>query len=304
MRITSGGNVGIGVDNPSYKLQVNGNIASTNLTGSGLFSISGTRSIAVQSFSGDWNYLRSNGANLVFGTQDSANLYIRTNDTDRMIVTTAGNVGIGTSNPAAKLEVNGNVKATSFTGSFSGSVSAPGSTTQIVYNNGGALAADSGLVYSGSNVGIGTTTPGAKLDIHSASNVITQFNRTGAGKSWIQFQQAGTARWNTGYDNTNGNYTIYDAVNAADRMVVTNAGNVGIGTITPAEKLVVTNGSILTQGIGGGGAFNILQPITPNTDARTWAIGDHKRDSKGTNCDSKDRQRNNLNTVPSQHPCG
>lgn len=87
------------------------------------------------------------------------------------------------------------------------------------------------------NVGIGTTSPGAKLDIHSASNVIAQFNRTGAGKSWIQFQQAGTARWNTGYDNTNGNFTIYDAVNAADRMVVTNAGNVGIGTSSPTNKL-------------------------------------------------------------------
>lgn len=89
------------------------------------------------------------------------------------------------------------------------------------------------------NIGINTLTPGAKLDIHSASNVIAQINRTGAGKSWFQYLQAGTARWNTGYDNTNGNFTIYDAVNAADRMVVTNAGNVGIGTSTPTYKLQV-----------------------------------------------------------------
>lgn len=107
------------------------------------------------------------------------------------------------------------------------------------------------------NVGIGTTSPGAKLDIHSASNVITQFNRIGAGKSWIQFQQAGTARWNTGYDNTNGNYTIYDAVNAADRMVVTNAGNVGIGTSTPLALLHISqSGANTICRIGNNSAYD------------------------------------------------
>jgi hypothetical protein len=89
------------------------------------------------------------------------------------------------------------------------------------------------------NIGINTTTPGAKLDVHSASNVIAQFNRTGAGKSWIQYLQAGSGKWNTGYDNTNGNFTVYDAVNATDRVVVTNGGNLGVGISAPTEKLHV-----------------------------------------------------------------
>ena len=88
--------MGIGTRNPSYPLEVNGNLASLNSSAAGLFSISGTRSIAIQSFAGDWNYIRSNNANLVFGTQDAANLYIRTNDTDRIFVNTAGKVAIGT----------------------------------------------------------------------------------------------------------------------------------------------------------------------------------------------------------------
>jgi hypothetical protein len=91
------GNVGIGTSSPGYKLEVNGNLASLNSSAAGLFSISGTRSIAIQSFAGDWNYIRSNNANLVFGTQDAANLYIRTNDTDRIFVNTSGKVAIGTS---------------------------------------------------------------------------------------------------------------------------------------------------------------------------------------------------------------
>jgi len=58
---------------------------------------------------------------------------------------------------------------------FSGSLSAPGSTTQILYNNGGTVAGDSGLVYSGSNVGIGTTSPGYKLEVNGTQRVVGNF---------------------------------------------------------------------------------------------------------------------------------
>jgi hypothetical protein len=64
------------------------------------------------------------------------------------------------------LIVTGSLTSTNgFTGSFSGSTSAPGLTTQVTYNNDGVLSADSGFVYSGSNVGIGTTTPSQKLTV-------------------------------------------------------------------------------------------------------------------------------------------
>jgi hypothetical protein len=127
------------------------------------------------------------------------------------------------------------------------------------------------------NVGINTNTPGAKLDVHSASNVVAQFNRTGTGKSWIQYLQAGTGRWNTGYDNTNGNFTIYDAVNSLDRLVVSNAGNVGIGTTTPISPLNIqsdtSNVGILSITTSGGGSdrlevWNSNSVVTP-----VWNIG-------------------------------
>jgi len=114
------------------------------------------------------------------------------------------------------------------------------------------------------NIGINTLTPGAQLDVHSASNVIAQFNRTGAGKSWIQYLQAGSGKWNTGYDNTNGNFTIYDVVNATDRVVVTNTGRLGVGTNAPAQTLQVLapNNSTITKLATAQNGIQIIDATT------------------------------------------
>jgi len=71
------GNVGIGTTGPSQKLTVAGNIG-------------------IQA-----------GANAFIGTLDNNALSLRTNNTDRIYITNAGNVGIGTT-PEAKLEINTN----------------------------------------------------------------------------------------------------------------------------------------------------------------------------------------------------
>ena len=84
-----GGNVGIGTTSPTAKLQVNGDITT------------GDASI-IKSVS---NFLLVQGAtNLVLdGATGTVN--IRTNSTDKLVVTNAGNIGIGTASPAVKLHV-------------------------------------------------------------------------------------------------------------------------------------------------------------------------------------------------------
>ena len=46
----------------------------------------------------------------------------------------------------------GSLTATSFTGSFSGSIRAPGSTTQLIFNNNGVLAGTSNITYANNNL--------------------------------------------------------------------------------------------------------------------------------------------------------
>jgi hypothetical protein len=54
-------------------------------------------------------------------------------------------------------------------------VTVPGSDTQVIYNNGGSFGASSNFVFSGSNVGIGTTSPSYNLhvigEIYASTNL-------------------------------------------------------------------------------------------------------------------------------------
>lgn len=116
-RIDSSGNFGIGTSSPGAKLdaQGTGNVyvraRSLDTTGAtiGYVGAEFAGGSALQMRAGlGYTYLVSTGA--------SDPLLIGTNTTERMRVTSAGDVGIGTNSPAAKLDVNGVIKGTAFTG--------------------------------------------------------------------------------------------------------------------------------------------------------------------------------------------
>ena len=224
--IQQAGNVGIGETAPEFKLVVTdtNNYKGILVNGSSAPVIAFDRSTGQTA---EWKVGISGNDGTSFSVSSG------TANTDRLFISSSGNVGINTTTPTATLEVNGNVKATSFTGSFSGSVSAPGSTTQIVYNNGGALAADSGLVYSGSRVGIGTATPANNLHIYGTGDQIIKIENSG---TYLMY--AGLIS-NEGYIGSTNATPLGFYTNGSNRMYINTSGNVGIGTTSPSSLLNV-----------------------------------------------------------------
>lgn len=89
--IVANGNVGIGTSSPGAKLAVaTGNINLTDL------------------YALNWGVQST----YIYGSSSAGNIKLATNNTDRVTVDASGNVGIGTTSPGYKLEVNGSFAAT------------------------------------------------------------------------------------------------------------------------------------------------------------------------------------------------
>ncbi len=90
---------------------------------------------------------------------------------------------------------------------------------------------------SGGNVGVGTSSPGAKLDLAYSSAVVDglRFQDTASGGV--------TWRIGSGVGGT-GLFGFYNETAAAMRVAITSSGNVGIGTTSPGSYKLAVNGAI------------------------------------------------------------
>jgi hypothetical protein len=98
--LQNAGNVGIGTASPRAKLDVNGYVF---LAGGQQIQITGSEGTTGLQLVGE------DAAASLIGTMSLQALVIRTNAIERMRIAATGNVGIGTTTPAAKLDVNGSI---------------------------------------------------------------------------------------------------------------------------------------------------------------------------------------------------
>lgn len=98
------GNVGIGTASPGTDLHIHD-------SGTQSFIQLTTAGTGTTSSDGLWIGTDSNG-DAYIQNRENNRLEFRTNNIERLRITETGNIGIGTTSPTEKLEVNGNIKAT------------------------------------------------------------------------------------------------------------------------------------------------------------------------------------------------
>jgi hypothetical protein len=242
MRITSAGDVGIGTTSPAgslevYKASGSAIIQATSAatTGSDIARLvlkNGT--LEFQSFA-----YAALGA-VVSGAASNHSYLLYTNNTERMKIDTSGNVGIGTTSPSARLETNVASGNNEFRMGIAGTTSAQfiASTTDFTFvnnRNGAQVFFNNGSermrIDSSGNVGIGTSSPGTKLDVNGQRIKIN--NATDPG---IEFHNASTVKGYVFYDTTNDFMTMRHN-STSTGVSVNSSGNVLVGTTASNGKL-------------------------------------------------------------------
>jgi len=250
------GYVGIGTTDPGGKLHVMGDAntyikSQTTGDGDAGFHMKAT---SVGDETGGINQY----AMFIQGANNSGDLRINEDyvngtwsPTTRLIIQNdTGNVGIGTGDPGAKLDVNGTVKATAFAGPVNPNFTAG----SVVFQGAGGLAQDNANLFwddTNNRLGVGTTGPESLLQVHNTSaGADTYF--TG---SEIVYKKADNSSSYLDKMDT-GDLVFRMGAGFDEKMRLTNAGKLGLGTDAPAQKLHVAGArQLLTNPSAGATTF-------------------------------------------------
>ncbi len=263
MRISADGNVGIGTTTPNEKLEVNGKVRISDLTGadlatdvivtadattgelkegglvSDLVTAAETNTtLALDNPTGVLTYTNEDNDNPTinlaaiepwFGTDDNAGATDNTED-----IYTLGNVGIGTATPTERLDVAGNIK--------------------IGPNN---LRLQNQNLWSNDALNNSHTPAEQKILLYqTAPNSWAGIGNDNGGRIVLE------SRW------LNGGFVVKTGTAGDVRMYINPLGNIGLGTTAPNEKLEV-NGKVRVSDLTGA---DLATDVIVTADATTGEL--------------------------------
>ena len=233
-----------------------------------------------------------------------------TNNNNQITITNGGAVGVGTTTPTTKLDVNGQIRMqggspgagklmtsdANGVGSWStaagaGLVSGSGTINTVPkFTPDGNTLGNSMITDNGFSVGINTSTPGYKLDVvHSGADGIRSKSTSGFatidvdaknGDAAMRFANDGSIKWGFHNDGASNNFSLFEYGNGDALYILKGSKNIGIGTSSPASKFHVNrnDGNYLVSLFENSSAANDrsaligLRSGSPAT-SNTWYYG-------------------------------
>ena len=207
---------------------------------------------------------------------------ITTGGTERLVINSSGNVGIGTTSPQSLLEVNGANNAVvgislglalpSLTASRYIGITQSGNATNLATNSGfqgiefgapgstneGYLAFhthDNGVssgermrIDKSGNVGIGTSSPAAQLEVKNTGNVKIYADASGgyiqqsvSNLDKLHLISSGEIKYQSDPENDSSNTSHIFECDGSEKLRIDSSGRVGIGTTSPVDPLHVSS---------------------------------------------------------------
>ena len=269
LRIDSSGNLGLGTSSPSYKLQVYGASNPEMRLGDAVVTYQ----------------LYTEGATAaVMGTVGSHAVVLRTNATERMRIDSSGNVGIGTSSPASKLDVTATIRAVSSTpvaptsgkgveiwyetsGDYGriATYDRTGAAYKNQYIDGAALYLNS---QSSGNVGIGTNSPDVKLHVSNGSIRAKQTSTADAAFVFASNSSGNSINfWKQGSTST-----AYGVIAAENGALFGSSGDLCIVNDASGKNIIFANNGAAVERMRIDSSGNLLVGTTSAVANTRFAV--------------------------------